>query len=87
MVFSPKIRFSFLHLVAYVTATVGASVDGALATVERAIDPCAAIGGQKWVAPSALRACFTSVQVDPTIKQNVRFSAHLHLINPRDRPF
>ena len=36
-------------------------------------DPCAAIGGQKWVAPSALRACFQSIPVNQTIKANVSF--------------
>jgi hypothetical protein len=38
---------------------------------QRASDPCAAIAGQKWVAPKDLRACFTSVKVDPVIKENV----------------
>ncbi|KAI0343270.1 hypothetical protein BDW22DRAFT_1413290 [Trametopsis cervina] len=37
----------------------------------RAGDPCAAIAGQKWVAPSAVRACFTSFKVDPVIKANL----------------
>lgn len=36
-------------------------------------DPCAAIGGQKWVAPSAVRACFQSIPVNQTIKANVSF--------------
>jgi hypothetical protein len=36
-----------------------------------AADPCAAIGGQKWVAPSAVRACFQSFPVNETIKSNV----------------
>ena len=34
-------------------------------------DPCAAIGGEKWVAPSAVRACFESIPVNQTIKANV----------------
>ncbi|KAF4616286.1 hypothetical protein D9613_008331 [Agrocybe pediades] len=34
-------------------------------------DPCAAIAGQKWVAPKDVRACFTSVKVDPVIKDNI----------------
>lgn len=38
----------------------------------RAADPCAAIAGQKWVAPRDVRACFTSFKVDPEIKANVR---------------
>ena len=37
----------------------------------RAPDPCAAIAGKKWVAPSDVRACFTSFQVDPAEKTNV----------------
>ena len=37
----------------------------------RAADPCAAIAGRKWVAPSDVRACFTSFQVDPAEKTNV----------------
>lgn len=35
------------------------------------VDPCAAIGGQKWVAPSAVRACFQSFSVNETTKSNV----------------
>lgn len=35
-------------------------------------DPCVVIGGQKWVAPSDVRACFTSFKVDPAVKSNVR---------------
>ena len=38
----------------------------------RASDPCAAIANKTWVAPSDVRACFTSFPVDPTIKANVR---------------
>ena len=37
----------------------------------RVPDPCAAIAGQKWVAPSDVRACLTSFQVDPVEKANV----------------
>lgn len=39
--------------------------------VTKAADPCAVVGGQKWVAPSDLRACFTSFPVDPEVKANV----------------
>ncbi|TCD64095.1 hypothetical protein EIP91_004537 [Steccherinum ochraceum] len=39
--------------------------------VAKAVDPCAAIAGQKWVAPAAVRACFTSFQVDPIVKANI----------------
>lgn len=38
---------------------------------ERKSDPCVAIAGQKWVAPSAVRACFNSFPVNATIKTNV----------------
>ena len=38
----------------------------------RSSDPCAAIAGQKWVSPAAVRACFTSFKVEPVIKANVR---------------
>ncbi|KAF7360569.1 Peptidase S41 family protein ustP [Mycena venus] len=34
-------------------------------------DPCAVIGGQKWVAPADVRACFSSFKVDPAIKSNI----------------
>ena len=39
----------------------------------RAADPCAAIAGQKWVAPSDVRACLTSFQVNPVEKANVGY--------------
>lgn len=39
-------------------------------------DPCAKIGGQKWVSPEDLRACYTSFAVDPVIKENVRDAVH-----------
>ncbi|KLO14415.1 hypothetical protein SCHPADRAFT_872766 [Schizopora paradoxa] len=35
------------------------------------VDPCAAIGNQEWVAPSAVRACFESFPVNQTIKSNI----------------
>ncbi|KAI0092111.1 hypothetical protein BDY19DRAFT_884514 [Irpex rosettiformis] len=34
-------------------------------------DPCAAIAGKKWVAPKDVRACFTSLKVDPDVKANI----------------
>ncbi|KAJ7104453.1 hypothetical protein B0H15DRAFT_810083 [Mycena belliarum] len=34
-------------------------------------DPCAVIGGKKWVAPKDVRACFSSFKVDPAIKRNI----------------
>jgi hypothetical protein len=39
-------------------------------------DPCARIGGKKWVAPSEVRACYTSVRVNETVKNNVRPLSH-----------
>ena len=47
-------------------------VAAAANAVPRAPDPCAAIGGQKWVAPSAVRACFESFPVNQKTKTNVR---------------
>ncbi|KAF9647657.1 hypothetical protein BDM02DRAFT_3097792 [Thelephora ganbajun] len=37
----------------------------------RVSDPCATIAGQKWAAPSDVRACFTSFRVDPVEKANI----------------
>ncbi|KAH8114000.1 hypothetical protein DFH11DRAFT_1509631 [Phellopilus nigrolimitatus] len=37
----------------------------------KAGDLCAAIGGQKWVAPSAVRACFESFPINQTTKSNI----------------
>ncbi|KAJ7888242.1 hypothetical protein B0H13DRAFT_2533563, partial [Mycena leptocephala] len=34
-------------------------------------DPCAIIGGKKWVAPADVRACFSSFKIDPAIKSNI----------------
>ena len=47
--------------------------DPGLLTIEHpgALDPCAAIADKKWVAPSEVRACFTSFQVDLVEKANV----------------
>ncbi|EKM48629.1 uncharacterized protein PHACADRAFT_108572, partial [Phanerochaete carnosa HHB-10118-sp] len=42
-----------------------------LATVARAVDPCATIAGQKWTSPQDVRTCFASFKVDPEIKANV----------------
>ncbi|KIJ22690.1 hypothetical protein M422DRAFT_57113, partial [Sphaerobolus stellatus SS14] len=36
-----------------------------------AADPCVAIGGQKWVAPAAVRACFQSFPLNETRRSNV----------------
>ncbi|KAF9479493.1 hypothetical protein BDN70DRAFT_932553 [Pholiota conissans] len=66
MIFPSSIR-SFLLLASFVVVAATVSVD----IEARKPDPCAAIAGQKWVAPSALRACFTSVKVDPVIKDNI----------------
>ena len=48
---------------------IASTVD--LSLMSRAIDPCAVIGGQKWAAPSAVRACFESFPDNQTIKNNV----------------
>ncbi|KAF5371707.1 hypothetical protein D9758_003451 [Tetrapyrgos nigripes] len=34
-------------------------------------DPCAKIGGQQWVNPADLRACFTSFPLDPALQENI----------------
>ncbi|TEB34122.1 hypothetical protein FA13DRAFT_1753769 [Coprinellus micaceus] len=34
-------------------------------------DPCAAIGGKKWVAPSEVRACYQSFKLDNSVKNNI----------------
>lgn len=38
----------------------------------RASDPCAAIGGKKWVSPKEVRTCFSSIRVNQDLKTNVR---------------
>ncbi|KAL5528063.1 hypothetical protein ACEPAF_7199 [Sanghuangporus sanghuang] len=43
----------------------------AAATIPRAPDPCAAISGKTWVAPSEVRACFESFPVVDSIKSNI----------------
>jgi len=35
-------------------------------------DPCAAIAGKRWVAPSEARACLTAAPIDYVVKNNVR---------------
>lgn len=57
-----------------VLAVVGATVNGSV--LPRASDPCAAISGQKWVAPRAVRDCYSTVKVNETLKNNV---SHFHL--------
>ncbi|CAL1699095.1 unnamed protein product [Somion occarium] len=64
---------SFVSFVSFVLAGIlaasASASEGELAL--RAIDPCAAIAGQKWVSPRDVRACFTSFKVDPDIKANI----------------
>ncbi|KAJ7167423.1 hypothetical protein C8R43DRAFT_985248 [Mycena crocata] len=58
----------------YQLLTVLTAFTSAKATSElhaRKPDPCAVIGGQKWVAPKDVRACFSSFKVDPAIKSNI----------------
>ncbi|KAI0792260.1 hypothetical protein C8Q75DRAFT_792008 [Abortiporus biennis] len=61
--------FVALSLIAGLTRPVYADAPSIL--TERASDPCAAIAGQKWVAPKDVRACFTSFKVDPVVKANI----------------
>ena len=68
MQFLPIIR-GFLVFASCIAA---ASAIGNHELTERAADPCAVVGGKKWVNPKDLRACFTSVKVDPVQKENVR---------------
>jgi hypothetical protein len=44
----------------------------AVAPIE--VDSCAALAGKRWVAPSDVRKCFRSFEVDEAIKSNVRSS-------------
>lgn len=53
-------------------ATLSGLGIGARALVSpRAADPCAAIGGQKWVSPKAVRDCYNSIPLNETLKDNV----------------
>lgn len=52
-----------------VLAVVGATVNGSV--LPRASDPCAAISGQKWIAPRAVRDCYSTVKVNETLKNNI----------------
>ncbi|RDB28060.1 Peptidase S41 family protein ustP [Hypsizygus marmoreus] len=61
MVFSPKVFAALASL----------SLVGAVTLDTRAPDPCAAIAGKKWVAPKDVRACYSSIKVDPTLKANI----------------
>ena len=47
------------------------------ATLTLAQDPCAAIGGKKWVKPSEVRACYTSFPVVEAEKTNARITSYL----------
>jgi len=60
-----------------VLVVLGAIVNGSV--LPRASDPCAAIGGQKWVAPGAVRDCYNAVKVNETLKDNV---SHFHQFPP-----
>ncbi|KAG6819945.1 hypothetical protein H0H93_007151 [Arthromyces matolae] len=41
------------------------------AAQQRDSDPCTVIAGQKWVAPKDVRDCYSSIQVDPAIRENI----------------
>ncbi|KAJ6580011.1 hypothetical protein DFH09DRAFT_1260401 [Mycena vulgaris] len=47
------------------------SANAASEVQARKEDPCAVIGGKKWVAPKDVRACLSSFKVDPAIKTNI----------------
>lgn len=68
-----SVMVSYAGLLSILVTLHGAATAQA-GPVQRATDPCAAIAGQKWVAPQDVRACFTSIQVDPDIKANVCLS-------------
>ncbi|KAJ7126237.1 hypothetical protein C8R44DRAFT_781419 [Mycena epipterygia] len=53
------------------SAFICASAVSETAQTQGKNDPCAVIGGQKWVAPKDVRACLSSFKVDPTIKTNI----------------
>ncbi|KAJ7078820.1 hypothetical protein C8R43DRAFT_910264 [Mycena crocata] len=58
------------HSLTLLTALV-LSARAAPGVQTRQDDPCAVIGGQKWVAPKDVRACFSSFKVDPVVKSNI----------------
>ncbi|KAF9560741.1 hypothetical protein CPC08DRAFT_636240 [Agrocybe pediades] len=60
-----SLKTSLLLLASLSTFTAASDV------VTRAADPCAAIGQQTWVSPSAVRACYRSVKVNETEKANI----------------
>jgi hypothetical protein len=60
---------------------VGLSVAVRGSVLPRADDPCAAIGGQKWVAPKAVRDCYNAVPVNETLKQNVRPTSAMAVVH------
>ncbi len=49
----------------------------ALIAAVAAQDPCTEIGGQKWVTPAQVRACYSSFAVNESEKSNVRSSSDL----------
>lgn len=72
MVLSSK----FLALLAGLTAVTANNVDF---DARAPADPCAVIGGKKWVSPKEVRACYSSIKVDQTLKNNVRPLQYKHL--------
>ncbi|KAJ6588635.1 hypothetical protein B0H19DRAFT_1100376 [Mycena capillaripes] len=64
----------FYHFLALLTTLGVISIRAAASELQNdkgKADPCAVIGGKKWVAPSDVRACFSSFKVDPVIKSNI----------------
>ncbi|KAF8811657.1 hypothetical protein BYT27DRAFT_7183799 [Phlegmacium glaucopus] len=62
---------SLFWILVFATSSVVLPVTATIDVAEKKSDPCAVIGGQKWVAPQDVRACFTSVKVDESIKANI----------------
>ncbi|KAJ6595571.1 hypothetical protein DFH09DRAFT_1135002 [Mycena vulgaris] len=56
---------ALLSVFGFISANAASEVQG------RKEDPCAVIGGKKWVAPKDVRACLSSFKVDQAIKTNI----------------
>ncbi|KAG6854488.1 hypothetical protein C0991_006090 [Blastosporella zonata] len=55
----------------FLAAIAGLSIVAAVSLEEMSLDPCVAIAGKKWVAPREVRACYSSIMVDPALKTNI----------------
>ncbi|THH21164.1 hypothetical protein EW146_g370 [Bondarzewia mesenterica] len=65
---SPLARYYSLGRMISVTAVALACSFGIAAAKA---DPCTVIAGKTWAAPSDVRACFTSFEVDEAVKSNI----------------